>query len=117
MMKHLALLITLVCIVLPTELFAQSAFQSDFDHFSTGFQLEGVHRTTDCAACHVGGIFQGTARQCSSCHSRAGLVKATPVPMDHILSTNKCEDCHRETSWGPVTRVDHTQVIGGCASC
>ena len=96
---------------------AQSAFRSNFDHFSTGYPLEGSHRNTDCQRCHVGGIFQGTPRECSSCHARAGLVKATPMPTDHILSTRLCQDCHLETTWSPVRRVDHTQVIGSCSSC
>ena len=56
---------------------AQSAFNSSFDHVTTGWPLEGSHRSVDCASCHVGGIFQGTPRQCVACHSRAGLVKST----------------------------------------
>ena len=32
-------------------------------------------------------------------------------------TTNVCEDCHSTTVWSPVTRVDHTQVIGSCSSC
>lgn len=96
---------------------AQSAFRSDFDHLSTGFPLEGSHRFVDCQGCHVGGVFRGTPRQCSTCHARAGLVRATPMPTDHILSSTLCQDCHLETTWAPVRRVDHTQVIGSCNSC
>jgi predicted CXXCH cytochrome family protein len=95
----------------------QSAFRSNFDHFSTTFPLEGFHRNADCQRCHVGGIFQGTPRECSTCHARAGLVRATPMPPDHILSTTLCQDCHLETTWSPVRRVDHSQVIGSCNSC
>jgi hypothetical protein len=97
--------------------FGQSAFRSGFDHFSTGYPLEGSHRNADCQRCHVGGIFQGTPRQCSTCHARAGLVRATPMPPDHILSTSLCQDCHLDTTWSPVRRVDHSQVIGSCNSC
>jgi hypothetical protein len=97
--------------------FGQSAFRSNFDHFSTSYPLEGSHRNVDCQRCHVGGIFQGTPRQCSTCHARAGLVRATPMPPDHILSTTLCQDCHLETTWAPVRRVDHSQVIGSCSSC
>ena len=100
-----------------TPAWGQSAFSSTFDHFSTGYPLEGSHRNVDCQRCHVAGIFRGTPRQCDSCHARGGLVKATPMPQNHILSTQQCQDCHRETTWGPVTRVDHSQVIGGCSSC
>jgi hypothetical protein len=97
--------------------FGQSASRSSFDHFSTGFPLEGTHRNADCQSCHVGGIFQGTPRECYTCHARAGLVKATPVPTNHILTTPLCQDCHLETTWAPVRRVDHLQVLGSCQNC
>ena len=96
---------------------AQTPFNSNFDHFTTGWPLEGSHRIVDCSRCHVGGIFQGTSRQCSDCHSEAGLVRATPVPPDHIRTTNQCQDCHLETTWAPVWRVDHFQVQGTCGTC
>jgi hypothetical protein len=96
---------------------AQSAVRSNFDHLSTGFPLDQSHRNVDCQRCHVGGVFSGTPRQCSACHARAGLVRATPMPPNHILSTNMCQDCHLETTWAPVRRVDHTQVVGSCGSC
>ena len=111
----MSLAAVLLLVAMPAA--GQSAFSSKFDHFSTGYPLEGSHRNVDCQRCHVAGIFRGTPRQCDSCHARAGLVKATPMPMDHILSTPQCQDCHRETTWNPVRRVDHSQVIGGCSSC
>ena len=96
---------------------AQSAFGSTFDHFTTGWPLENSHRNAACADCHVGGVFQGTPRECAACHSRAGLVKATGTPVNHISTTQDCAACHRETAWSFVARVDHTQVMGSCASC
>ncbi|MFQ5634878.1 MAG: cytochrome c3 family protein [Gammaproteobacteria bacterium] len=96
---------------------AQSAFRSNFDHLSTGFPLDGSHRNVDCQRCHVGGIFRGTPRECSGCHARAGLVRATPMPPQHILSSSLCQDCHLDTTFAPVRRVDHTQVIGSCSGC
>ena len=96
---------------------AQSAYNPAFDHFSTGWPLEGSHRGVECAACHVGGVVQGTPRQCVACHSLAGLVKATPPPVNHIRTTDECDACHRETSWSYVRPVDHTAVIGPCFSC
>jgi Cytochrome c7 and related cytochrome c len=96
---------------------AQSAYNPAFDHYSTGWPLEGSHRGVDCAGCHVGGVFQGTPRQCVACHSLAGLVKATPPPVNHIRTTDECDACHRETSWSYVRPVDHTAVIGTCFSC
>ena len=94
-----------------------SIFNTSFDHFTTGWPLEGSHRSVDCASCHVGGIFQGTPRECTICHARAGLVKATAPPVDHIRTTEECGACHRETSWTYVKAVDHTAVLGSCSSC
>ena len=81
------LLTALLFLGAPLYLAAQSASQSEFDHSTTGFTLEGAHRAVDCASCHVGGVFDGTPQQCSECHSFGGLVKATPVPLDHIQTT------------------------------
>jgi len=96
---------------------AQSAFRSGFDHFTTSWPLDGAHQNVDCENCHVEGLFKGTPRDCSSCHNRGGLVKASAPPLDHIRSTNQCQDCHSETSWAAVRRVDHTQVLGSCRNC
>ncbi len=84
---------------------------------STGWPLEGSHRNVDCASCHVGGIFEGTPRQCVACHSRAGLVKATAPSITHIRTTDECDACHRETTWSYVRPVDHKAVVGTCFSC
>ena len=96
---------------------AQSAFRSNFDHFTTSWPLEGAHRSVDCESCHVEGIFKGTPRECDACHSRAGLVKATAPPYNHIRSTAQCQDCHSLATWAPVILVDHSQVLGSCVSC
>ena len=39
-----------------------------FDH-NASFPLVGVHAAQQCAACHVGGVFEGTARECAGCHT------------------------------------------------
>jgi hypothetical protein len=96
---------------------AQSAFRSGFDHFTTSWPLDGAHQNVDCENCHVEGLFKGTPRECSACHNRGGLVKASAPPLNHIRSTTQCQDCHSETSWAAVRRVDHTQVLGSCQSC
>jgi hypothetical protein len=96
---------------------AQSAFRSDFDHFTTSWPLEGAHQNVDCEICHVKGIFKGTPRECTQCHNRAGLVKATAPPSNHIRSTIQCQDCHSQASWAGVWKVDHTQVLGSCKTC
>lgn len=88
-----------------------------FDHFTTGFRLEGAHARASCDSCHASAAFSGTPTQCVSCHSDAGPVRASSQPSHHILSTERCESCHREYTWVPPYRVDHLEVIGSCVSC
>jgi hypothetical protein len=69
------------------------------------------------AAAAAGAVFShanvaGTA--CVTCHSAAS---GSGKPVSHIASSNACQSCHTTLSWLPVTRVDHTQVLGSCASC
>ena len=53
----------------------------------------------------------------------AAVPPATTAPphtgknTQHIQTNNLCEDCHSNTSWTPVVRVDHADVIGTCFSC
>ncbi|MBV8307262.1 MAG: hypothetical protein JO274_07265, partial [Gammaproteobacteria bacterium] len=58
------------------------------------------------------GAVAGTA--CVSCHSAAG---GSGKPIGHLATTNACQSCHTTLAWLPVSRVDHTQVLGSCASC
>ena len=61
-----------------------------FDHFTTGFRLDGAHRTVDCESCHVAGVFQGTPFECVGCHTEGGRVRASARPAQHPLTTNFC---------------------------
>ena len=38
-------------------------------------------------------------------------------PATHIATSNSCASCHTAVAWLPVSKVDHTQVIGACATC
>ena len=116
-MQRLLVAIVLFSSAAPVSVVAQSAFDSTFDHFTTGFRLDGAHLTTECETCHVGGVFQGTPRQCSGCHSLGGRIDADAKPADHVLSTDVCDDCHRTTSWVPLARMDHDAVYGTCETC
>jgi len=51
-----------------------------FDHFSTGFVLDGAHANATCESCHVGATFSSTQSRCESCHSPGGLVRASSKP-------------------------------------
>jgi len=96
---------------------AQSGFDSDFDHFTTGFRLEGAHLTADCQDCHAGAIFQGTPRDCGSCHSLGGRLQATAKSPGHVLSTDFCDDCHTSATWFPLAEMNHDAIFGSCSTC
>lgn len=103
--------------LLATAVPITSLGKSTFDHFTTGFRLEGAHRFADCEACHTDGIFSGTPTQCSGCHTQSSRVNATSKPAYHITTSDRCDACHRASDWQSVLRVDHFEVVGECAAC
>jgi len=54
----------------------------------------------------------GTA--CVTCHTAAS---GSGKSASHVTTSNACQSCHTTVAWLPVTRVDHSQVLGACASC
>jgi len=88
-----------------------------FDHFSTGFELDGVHTSVSCADCHVGGVFVGTDPICASCHSRSATVNATAKPVEHIATNGDCSNCHTTSGFQAIAFVDHVSIAGSCAGC
>jgi len=88
----------------------------DFDHFRTRFPLVGAHRLTSCESCHRGGSFEGTPTRCSLCHDGSGFSAQTGKDIDHIRSSDDCDDCHLAMAWVP-SRVDHGAVRGTCFHC
>ena len=105
------------CYLLLATAFSTASAQAPFDHFSTGFQLDGAHANVGCDRCHTGGTFQGTNPACISCHSAIGAVQATVRPVNHISSSEICADCHTTSAWSPVAFMDHAAVTGSCVSC
>lgn len=89
----------------------------EFNHDETNFPLDFRHAIVDCESCHVEGIFIGTPRQCGSCHSNSGRIKASAPSSQHIRVVGDCDYCHTPTLWSNVVRVDHAAVQGSCASC
>jgi len=94
-----------------------SAMESDFDHATTGFRLEGRHARLSCASCHAPGAPPDTAirmrwrpadrarpyppplsDRCSSCHVdyHRGAFEARGDSGD-------CEACHGQDAWSPST--------------
>jgi len=88
-----------------------------FDHLTTGFELDGVHRDLPCEACHLNAIFRGTPRDCGTCHITGSPFNATPKTATHIPTTNLCAACHDTNSFRPDVHFDHAQVLGSCVSC
>ena len=70
------------------------------------FPLVGRHAEIACGACHHNGVYQGTPRDCATCHTAD-----TPVP--HFAGA--CENCHSASAWTPAS-FDHTGQTQ-CLSC
>jgi hypothetical protein len=91
---------------------------SNFDHIRTGFPLTGAHAQVDCQSCHLGGVFQGTPRQCALCHFQGSRRATTFKPANHVQTTQPCELCHTSTVTWSGARFMHTNVVpGGCMQC
>jgi hypothetical protein len=88
----------------------------DFDHTATRFVLTGAHESVPCQGCHNVGIFRGTPTDCSFCHDGSGMRAESGKPLDHVRTSNRCEDCHVAVTWLEV-RFDHIAVLGSCSSC
>src|SRR5476649_1078528 len=72
-----------------------------FDHLTTGFELDGVHRDLPCESCHLNAVFKGTPRSCGTCHITGSQYDATPKNATHIISSNNCATCHSTISFRP----------------
>lgn len=101
----------------PTDAFAQSSIASSFDHYTTGYRLDGEHQFASCESCHADGMFVGTPIDCFGCHTESSRVRASTKPPQHVLTSERCESCHRTSGWVPVTRMDHLEAFGTCVSC
>ena len=88
-----------------------------FDHLTSGFELDGVHRDLPCESCHLNAVFYGTPRDCGSCHITGSQFNATPKTATHVASTNNCAACHNTISFRPSFHFDHAEVLGSCVTC
>jgi hypothetical protein len=78
---------------------------ASFDHDASGFPLTGAHARVDCAQCHVGGRYQGTPRDCASCHLQDYNRTTNPNHQASGFPTS-CQSCHTTSAWRPAT-FDH----------
>src|ERR1700674_3212946 len=91
----IALLATGLLILAPSMRAAGAApITLSFDHLSTGFELDGVHRDLPCEQCHLNAVFKGTPRNCGICHITGSVYNATPKTQTHRQSSNNCVACH-----------------------
>lgn len=100
---------------------------------ATGKDIGHIPTVAECDVCHTttawipatGGTGGGTPdhstfapTDCVTCHDG---VTASGKSATHISSTTLCDSCHDRfpATWAPVpaSNVDHSQVIGTCASC
>lgn len=75
-----------------------------FDH-GDEFPLTGKHASTACAACHVGGRYEGTPSTCVACHG-----DQRPAEPDHTALPEACQACHNTAAWRPAA-LDHEQFF------
>src|SRR6267154_6911465 len=100
----IALLVTALLILVPSmraDAAGAAPITLSFDHLSTGFELDGVHRDLPCESCHINAVFRGTPRTCGLCHITGSVYNATPKTQTHIRSSNNCVACHNTISFRP----------------
>ncbi|MGE0115481.1 MAG: hypothetical protein AB7T07_11460 [Steroidobacteraceae bacterium] len=107
----------LAMLMLAAALSAGAAERTKFDHLTTGFELVGQHRDLPCESCHANAIFKGTPRDCAACHGIGTAVRATAKPVNHILSSDRCDSCHTPLAWKPAVNFDHAEARGSCTTC
>ena len=107
-------IIALMLLLIANTSLAQQG-TTHFDHFKTGFPLNGAHITVECASCHINGRLQGTPRACVACHD--GTL-AAGMPANHIpISVSSCDTCHRSTTTFGQTLMVHVGITSGCTAC
>jgi hypothetical protein len=66
---------------------------------ATGYLLEGIHRTLDCAECHGEREFIGASSDCFGCHENDYVETVHPPHVAAGFST-ECQLCHfNNSSW------------------
>src|SRR6202049_3665570 len=73
---------------------AAAVQRTQFDHLTTGYQLQGAPRDLSCEYCHQRGVFKGPPRTCVGCHAIGSRVSSTPRPVNHISTQDNCQLCH-----------------------
>ncbi len=96
--------------------------QGLFDHST--FALAGAHTNATCAACHTGGVYRGTSRECVGCHRADYDTSKEPKHSAAGFATT-CQDCHQyaDPDWKQARFNHSTFLLAGnhltqtCAAC
>jgi hypothetical protein len=72
------------------------------------FPLTGKHAELICESCHTTGVYKGTDRRCSACHS--DVIPAMHFPGD-------CALCHTSTTWQEIIFNHNAASATNCQSC
>jgi hypothetical protein len=76
--------------------------EETFDHADTDFALEGAHRATPCASCHVEDkAYREAPADCAACH--------TEDDRHEGRLGDACGDCHEPASWRKAD-FDHSKT-------
>ena len=78
--------------------------ETQFNHDATQFPLTGAHIATNCALCHVNGVYNGTPTDCYACHQTNYDQTTTPNHVQAGFPTT-CVACHSTTDWD--SQFDH----------
>jgi len=80
-----------------------SWWHAHYDHDKAGFPLRGAHASLACAQCHVADRYQGTPKDCVSCHATDDV--------HHGDRGVHCASCHSTSTWRS-SRFDHRKATG-----
>ncbi|MBT4305788.1 MAG: hypothetical protein HOD40_08490 [Chloroflexi bacterium] len=83
--------------------------EAEFDHMSTGWELEGKHQNLECLDCHVDRTYLGASSDCFSCHEEED---------EHMGQFGQsCGTCHIPEDW-TISIFTHLLPIAiNCESC
>ena len=93
-----------------------------YEQSHPSFLLDGAHLSTGkcstCASCHKNGVFIGTSKSCTVCHSTGGL-SLTVASVAHIpTGIIECGNCHNTSSFTATWHMNHAVVSSqACSTC
>lgn len=93
---------------------ASSELFDNFNHDATSFPLLGAHKRLNCSQCHLGGQYKGVPNTCETCHN--GQV-AYGRPSNHVMTTQRCDECHTVSAWSPAVFRHDASATGQCSTC